>query len=379
MPDFAMWGPAQTGGFQGIQNLQQTQLSQLAIQETAQDIGIRKQDADNKQKQAALKQQQDQFKMQQQMGIQQLAMKNAGASLPELAQLAMKAGYIDAGEKLAEASAKMNLQLAQTDVAKAKAAMTKLQMEGKVVDDFLRHAPQINSQEDYDMYVRLAGKSGQQIPDSVKEFKWSPDAWQQMQDTGMSRKDQINTQLNTIKTQAELDLKEKQGRLDDVKVDTERARQDQLKSSAEKNRKAGGEKNVPKDIEGMVLNMVKMDYPSLTSDNPNAKGKYTNTQAEYVAQSVGREAVELAAQNPGMTLKQAAIKAYADAKNRGEFGEKTQQYSTYIGNLRIPYTETQEKEFKVNPMAGPAVGQVVKGYKFKGGDPSDKNSWEKQQ
>jgi hypothetical protein len=39
---------------------------------------------------------------------------------------------------------------------------------------------------------------------------------------------------------------------------------------------------------------------------------------------------------------------------------------------------TQETKTETSSLATPKTGEVIKGYKFKGGDPADKNNWEKQ-
>lgn len=51
------------------------------------------------------------------------------------------------------------------------------------------------------------------------------------------------------------------------------------------------------------------------------------------------------------------------------------QHQTSMADMPIPQREVPQQQ--TSSQSGPSVGQVYKGYRFKGGDPADKGNWEK--
>ncbi len=190
--------------------------------------------------------------------------------------------------------------------------------------------------------MKQAARAGHPVPDYVKNFQWTPEAWKQMQDTGRTLQQRVVSQQNDIKIKAENDLKERQGKLDDQRAETEKYKQQELKTRAEKDMKVSGAKAPTKEERDTILNLIRHDYPDLP--NENATGStFKNHEAELMAE-IGADRVQsLLQRNPGLSRDQAAAQVYAGMLSNKEI---TSENMTHTNWFR---PDTTSKVMHVNP------------------------------
>jgi len=159
---------------------------------------------------------------------------------------------------------------------------------------------------------------------------------------------------------------------------------------------------------------LELKQQQLSINEALAQGRINQMQAQAQMAGVTAELRALSAQNAALAAQSSALQAQSSA--RGRMREDLQNDPTFQNNAfrisqlmkkpsltpkeneELTKLQTQQEtikkdlmvEYGLSPRSGaapgaatpsvkppPAVGTVIDGYKFKGGDPSNKNSWEK--
>jgi hypothetical protein len=188
--------------------------------------------------------------------------------------------------------------------------------------------------------------------------------------------------LNEMRTSADVKNKADEERHRLVSEDLQRTRAVIAKQNADARGKTGKVVGSPTDRDKETATDILRSFPNLLDE-----GSADETVAVDDIASLAKAKIVT---NPGVDYSTAVRQTIADKIKSGEFADVVKP-PTKIAGFKIPFTgggetkgykpvETKPAETPAEKTAAavhPEVGTVMKGYKFKGGDPANKDSWEK--
>lgn len=365
------WTPTFT-----VQDVQQQQMNRLTMQEQSATVEAKRGQAQEFMSRAAKEQAQARKIQTDQETQMRVMVETKGQALEVQAKALIDAGQIDAGAKLLSESARIINQLAQADEHRAQTQNRQFDQSIKLFDVIGRAAERITNDDEYQaMLDKVEEVSGKPLPAALRQAKWSPETKQRLIDLSMSTKDRIEADRKAAADRETAKLKDAQRRLEEARTKEVNAKTEAEKARAERLKKLeGGVSKVtpPGDVK-TIMGLIRNDYPSVASDDPGAAA-----EASFVA----ARAQTLLQKNPGMSRAEALGQSYMAAKANGEISTTTKEpgiVDKLLGNEGKKTAVFKPVEGKpAAKVSPPAVGAVMDGFKFKGGDPADQNNWEKQ-
>lgn len=310
MPDFSMYGPAESGGMQAVKSLQQLQLNSLAMEDTTAQIVERKAQTQATNSATQIAQQTQAAKVKQQQQLQLIALQDRGKSLGQTARDIMLI-QPEEGAKLANIAAQIEQRTSEAQKNVAESAIKRLEFASKSMDLISGQLGNVTNTAEYNRVLdRVESVTDTKLPPALREADWSPDLKQSIQNAALGVKGKADLLASRIKATQEAKRSETLDRLNNVRIAKEEAETTLKRVQTANEVKNGGKNNkastVPKADVDAALTLIKKNFPQVNTDT----GGMHDNEAYYIA----GEAQKILRQSPSMNREQAIQKAFNEHK-----------------------------------------------------------------
>jgi len=367
MPDFSMWGPAESG----------TRLAQMDAMKMAQTGMEMRQEAahtdylrmeaekaryglENEKLQQNLLRQQAQMAQaaQQPSPEQQISQSDQMANLLDRqAQMLAGAGFGDKAMKYAEGAQQIRTRAANADHQRATTqhlTNESRQMYNAAVEQYLG-----NAKNDQDWQIGLLNLQrdypSMEMPADLKNSHYDPKVAEAVRSRALSLKDasMIQMRVEDLQFKARSAVRQESH---DAAMEAHWDRQDAATAAREARiAKGGGTKAmpaVPKDDIKFAFNLIRQEFPAVKEKNPGAIA---------MSEKIAGDAQAMMRANPNISHSQAVTRAYAAAKANGEIkpGQDNRWDLPIVGKVGKPPSPSLNPIKQISPVqaAVEALGQ----------------------
>jgi len=345
MADFDMWGPAQSGDRLARQDMQESQMNNLILQQKTQQIQQQQLNMEMQKKEQVQAQEQ-------QAKIQEILQRNQSMSASDLGVTMIKSGLLKQGEDLLKVASEAEQRFATIDKEKAETGTARLQGAMKNAEFISNALENVHSQEDYNRTIQdVEQMTGTKLPDYYKNLQWNEHTSESLRNMATTNKEKLAAFYKQQQAAHQARQEAHQERMDDLRAQKDKAEMDHWKWQEQKEQKNSGNKvpRTPKEDRESVGRLIDKDYPKL-----NSSGKANKEIAEdYVA----ARAQVLLKNNPGLSRENAIMQAYSEAKQNKDFNFD----ETLFGDNKLDFTakEPEAKQAETSKAESTAPTKMV--------------------
>lgn len=329
MPDFSMWGPAESGTRLAEQDQWKNVINSLAVTKTAGEIAMQPSELVLKQTQAKeaqlkLEREQQMQKMMQQAAGQATQGMDAGVLMDQVGTMAVRAGLINEGSKILKDAAEMRQKAASTANSLTLARLHTLQANHAAAQEIAAIIGPAESAEDFavrnQLYTQQTGR-----PSPVANLPWSPQLMEYLNRQALTAKETLDLEQRKAHDAEWTRSHAERERHDRATEAVAAARLGLARTREARLEKGGAGKAITFPSKGMIdqaQRLVEQNFPAL-KDAPE--------EVRNASASVASKAQALLRSNPALDPDTALQQALNDAIKSGDFQE-----TAASGGIKIP-------------------------------------------